>query len=326
MQTGHGWRLGGGGGGGREKSHFFVLPISLTPIPPVTISFTYFNVFQRHKVLKGTDTITDQYFQSWQSLNPGNSSVITDSNSSPPFCTAVSVNLLSVVLVEVYLHIYILSCCLTGHFFLLLLFCLRQRYHAYPTSAALLSLRTWWEDKRSSFLTLSTIHEVLEILKGAGLMLGGLECFLPLCILLSSCAKVWLVNALCRRGRGGWDGSDNAWVGRGITTATVLGTGQDRQVMHTQGPRWSRMNKDTRMPCSMPSPCAWQNKHNWRQKTNWTGSVLCLYTPVLPSVPEMMGLNDMGGGGGGGIFFWRCTSGGVYVPYSIYSHARWKLP
>lgn len=50
---------GGWGVGEREKSHFFVLPISLTPIPPVTISFTYFNVFQRHKVLKGSDTITD---------------------------------------------------------------------------------------------------------------------------------------------------------------------------------------------------------------------------------------------------------------------------
>ena len=47
-------------------------------------------------------------------------------------------------------------------------------------------------------------------------------------------------------------------------------------------------------------------------------SVVCLYTPVSPSVPEMEGNIPLGG-----ILFWGCIFGGVYIP-SIYSHARWS--
>ena len=49
------------------------------------------------------------------------------------------------------------------------------------------------------------------------------------------------------------------------------------------------------------------------------GSVVCLYTPVSPSVPEMDGIYATGGilfGGG-------CAFRGVNIP-CIYSHARWS--
>ena len=52
------------------------------------------------------------------------------------------------------------------------------------------------------------------------------------------------------------------------------------------------------------------------------GSVVCLYTPLSPSVPEMEGIYDTGGT----LFcfvFLGCTFGGVYIP-CIYSHARWS--
>ena len=39
------------------------------------------------------------------------------------------------------------------------------------------------------------------------------------------------------------------------------------------------------------------------------GSVVCLYTPVLPSVPEMDGVYATEG-----TLFWECTFGGVYIP------------
>ena len=57
------------------------------------------------------------------------------------------------------------------------------------------------------------------------------------------------------------------------------------------------------------------------------GSVLRLYTPVSLSVPKVEGIYATWGEvvvGGGGIFFWGCTSGGVYLS-CIYSHARWEL-
>ena len=46
------------------------------------------------------------------------------------------------------------------------------------------------------------------------------------------------------------------------------------------------------------------------------GSVICLYAPVLQSVPEMEGIYATGG-----ILYPGDTLGGVHVPY-IYSHAR----
>ena len=48
------------------------------------------------------------------------------------------------------------------------------------------------------------------------------------------------------------------------------------------------------------------------------GSVVCLYTPVSPSVPKMEGINATGG-----ILFLRMYFDGVYIP-CIYSHARWS--
>ena len=40
------------------------------------------------------------------------------------------------------------------------------------------------------------------------------------------------------------------------------------------------------------------------------GSVLRLYTPASPSVPEMEGIYATVGN----LFFWICTLGGVYIP------------
>ena len=64
------------------------------------------------------------------------------------------------------------------------------------------------------------------------------------------------------------------------------------------------------------------------KKRNWTGSILCLYTPVLLSVPETMGLNDMGWGGGRGHPFLRmhlwwslCTL--QYLLACQVSYRRW---
>ena len=49
----------------------------------------------------------------------------------------------------------------------------------------------------------------------------------------------------------------------GLDDASLLPLcrGQDRQVMHTQGPRRNKVKEDTRIPCSTPSPCTWQFKH-----------------------------------------------------------------
>ena len=114
------------GGGG--VPHFFVLPISLTPIPPVTISFTYFRVFQRHKVLKGTDTITDPILskltvtESWQFLSHH-----WQQQLSPiPYitvCESLKCGL------GRSLSAYLYTLLLSGRTFfsLLLLFCLRQK-------------------------------------------------------------------------------------------------------------------------------------------------------------------------------------------------------
>ena len=48
-----------------------------------------------------------------------------------------------------------------------------------------------------------------------------------------------------------------------------------------------------------------------------TGSVLCAYTSVSLSVPEMEPLRI--------ILSWRCTFGGIYIP-CIYSYSWSKLP
>ena len=46
--------------------------------------------------------------------------------------------------------------------------------------------------------------------------------------------------------------------------------------------------------------------------------MVCLYTPVSPSVPEMEGIYATGG-----ILFWGWTFGRLYIP-CICSHARWS--
>ena len=50
------------------------------------------------------------------------------------------------------------------------------------------------------------------------------------------------------------------------------------------------------------------------------GSVVCLYTPVSPSVPGMEGINATGGTS---FIKDNYTLGGVYVP-CIDTHARWS--
>ena len=68
--------------------------------------------------------------------------------------------------------------------------------------------------------------------------------------------------------------------------------------------------------CLYIEPVSWSKDYvrSWIK----IGSVVCLYTPVSPSVFDMEGVHATGG-----ILFWDCTFGGVYVP-CIYSHARWS--
>ena len=61
-----------------------------------------------------------------------------------------------------------------------------------------------------------------------------------------------------------------------------------------------------------------RSKDYVRSLINIGSVVLCLYTPVSPSVPEMEGIYASGG-----IFFWGCTLLCIYV-FCIYSHARWS--
>ena len=93
--------------------------------------------------------------------------------------------------------------------------------------------------QKNRSLTLSTIHEVSEIPKGPGLVLGRSCGLLNVWVLLSSWAKVGGLTALRSRRGGGWcwDGTDHAGGGGGcITTATVLGgTRQFSDAHVTQG-------------------------------------------------------------------------------------------
>ena len=67
-------------------------------------------------------------------------------------------------------------------------------------------------------------------------------------------------------------------------------------------------------------------RHNAQKPTkqqlfrSWinTGSVVCLCTPVSPSMLEMEGTYATGS-----ILFWGCTFGGVFIS-CINSHARWS--